>query len=307
MKNIRRLTQMSILIILLFMVVLSLVIPISTNEEYNDMEVSAIIRGDDTLGWSNMRQGMEQAAYDLGVTLRYLNVSSGDYMEQLDVFESEVNGGADGVILMPIDAGKSTLETVEKYSTPVIFIETDINDNYTYVSPSNEEIGRQMAEICQNSDDILLINTFEENDGLNERLTTCFNSLREQGKNVYMTSISTSGIASDIDRIIAISQADTIVTFEHSATEALANIDFNDELNIFGVGNTTFLLDALYEEKIDILLVWNDYALGYHAMNSMVSEIKNEPIGDTSLNIIVVKKEDIYDKETEKILFPIVS
>lgn len=41
------------------------------------MEISAIMRDSDSKIWSDMRSGMEQAASDLGVELRFLVPSSG--------------------------------------------------------------------------------------------------------------------------------------------------------------------------------------------------------------------------------------
>ena len=69
------------------------------------LEVSVIIREADNTGWSAARQGMEQAAADLGAELRFLTLSEPDSVEeQRSLLAREVEGGADAVVLVPADA-----------------------------------------------------------------------------------------------------------------------------------------------------------------------------------------------------------
>ena len=89
------------------------------------LEMSVILRDGDG-GVSTMRKGMEQAAEDLNVELRFLTpAEDNNAAEQVQLLEREVAGGAPAVVLLPADrellsgavsaaaAGKTTLVTVE--------------------------------------------------------------------------------------------------------------------------------------------------------------------------------------------------
>ena len=88
------------------------------------LEMSVILRdGDGNV--SAMRKGMEQAAKDLNVELRFLTpAEDNSAVEQVQLLEHEVSGAAPAVLLVPADrealgeavsaaAGKTTLVTVE--------------------------------------------------------------------------------------------------------------------------------------------------------------------------------------------------
>ena len=70
------------------------------------VEVSVVLRQTDTALWSTARQGMEQAAADLGAELRILTPeTAGSAQDQADLLQREVDGGAGAVVLVPADTG----------------------------------------------------------------------------------------------------------------------------------------------------------------------------------------------------------
>ena len=92
------------------------------------LEMSVILRdGDGNV--SAMRKGMEQAAKDLNVELRFLTpAEDNSAVEQVQLLEHEVSGAAPAILLIPADrealgeavsaaAGKTTLVTVESDMT----------------------------------------------------------------------------------------------------------------------------------------------------------------------------------------------
>ena len=88
------------------------------------LEMSVILREADSAHIATARQGMEQAAADLNVELRFLTPSSDNHaQEQLQLLTREVEAGASAIILIPADrellspamadAGKASLVTLE--------------------------------------------------------------------------------------------------------------------------------------------------------------------------------------------------
>lgn len=59
------------------------------------LEVSVILRETDVNLWTNARQGMEQAAMDLDVELRFLTpAEDNDAAQQAELLDREASGGA---------------------------------------------------------------------------------------------------------------------------------------------------------------------------------------------------------------------
>lgn len=75
---------------------------------------------------------------------------------------------------------------------------------------------------------------------------------------------------------------------------------------IYGVGSTTFLLNKLDSEKIAGLIAWDDFALGYVSVESVVNLI-NLPIGRKSEKIecFFLDKEILDSGQYMKVLYQI--
>ena len=55
------------------------------------------------------------------------------------------------------------------------------------------------------------------------------------------------------------------------------------------------------------MAAWSDYAAGYLAVESAVKAVRGEKIETELLPFSVVRGEDIYDPDNEKLLFPVAS
>ena len=89
------------------------------------LEMSVILREADSSILSTTRQGMEQAAADLNVELRFLSPTADNSAEeQIQLLQREVEAGASAILLIPADrtsmadavsaaAAKSSLVTLE--------------------------------------------------------------------------------------------------------------------------------------------------------------------------------------------------
>ena len=66
------------------------------------LSVSVLLRDTDSSGWTVARQGMEQAADELGAELRFLTLASySDSGEQNELLLREIDGGAEGLVVVP--------------------------------------------------------------------------------------------------------------------------------------------------------------------------------------------------------------
>ena len=105
MKKIRTdFIQLLILLALGVGVILTLVLPGlgDSRPRQSVTSISVILRDTDTTLWSNTRLGMEQAAGELRVELRFLTLSqTNDAAQQLRLMTQELEQGANALVVVP--------------------------------------------------------------------------------------------------------------------------------------------------------------------------------------------------------------
>ena len=141
------------------------------------LEMSVILRdGDGNV--SAMRKGMEQAAKDLNVELRFLTpAEDNSAVEQVQLLEHEVSGAAPAVLLVPADrealgeavsaaAGKTTLVTVE---TDMTAWGADAS-----ISMDHQALGEALGKAAMNGvpfgGTVLLLDSLPGDNGVRERM-----------------------------------------------------------------------------------------------------------------------------------------
>ena len=131
-----------------FVLLLLLIDPAPSAAKPEPVEISVILREADSN--ASARQGMEQAAGDLQAELRVLTLSRANCAEeQRALLEREVTGGADAILLIPVD--RSTLsEEVRRAAGEAIIVtmETEMQKSgaAACISVDNTKLGQALAE-----------------------------------------------------------------------------------------------------------------------------------------------------------------
>ena len=139
--------EIAILSVLGALVVLTLVIPqlLRERSESRLLALSVLLRDTDSTGLAVARQGMEQAADELGAELRFLTLTvRNDGREQAELLRREAEGGADALIALPADP-QSLQEALDKLPRPLVTLEVPVQGGTGTVSPDNEAVGRLLA------------------------------------------------------------------------------------------------------------------------------------------------------------------
>ena len=92
--------ELIILGVLGALVVISLILPqlLRDRDGLELLSLSVLLRDTDSSNWTVARQGMEQAADELGAELRFLTLTTySDSREQEEILLREIDGGAEGV------------------------------------------------------------------------------------------------------------------------------------------------------------------------------------------------------------------
>ena len=121
------LIQLAILTALGAAVALTLLLPQMSglHRRPQPLELSVIIREQDSSFWTNTRMGMEQAAGELGAELRFLTLATAnDGREQWELLQREIEQGADALVVAPADpaALEKSLGELDR-DVPVVTLE----------------------------------------------------------------------------------------------------------------------------------------------------------------------------------------
>ena len=198
------------------------------------LEMSVILRdGDGNV--SAMRKGMEQAAKDLNVELRFLTPAEDDSaVEQVQLLEHEVSGAAPAILLIPADrealgeavsaaAGKTTLVTVESDMTAW---GADAS-----ISMDHQALGEALGKAALNGvpfgGTVLLLDSLPGDNGVRERMEAAKALLEEKGRQVRIYRWTSDSTA--FANILRIERPKAVIAFEAAALTEMAELSRGEE------------------------------------------------------------------------------
>ncbi len=308
--------QLLILLLLGSAVVLTLLLPQmpGSSRQVQPVEVSVVIREEESALWSNVRLGLEEAAGDLGGEIRFLTLTqANDGTEQESILRREAEGGADALVVVAADPqqlGEKLKEIVGQ--CPVISVESAVEGAALTIMPDNEAIGRALAQAALEDGTegvVLLLDTGGSSTAISDRLTAAQKTLEGAGMQVERRIARSGSLTSVLSPLIQETGAARIMTFELSATEqALQAIEEGDLPQLlYGVGVSAHVAAGLERGDAAAVAAWSDYAAGYLAAQGAIQAARGEAVQTEPLAFYVVRGENIYDPENQKLLFPVIS
>ena len=276
------------------------------------LEMSVILRDGDG-GVSTMRKGMEQAAEDLNVELRFLTpAEDNDAAEQVLLLEREVAGGAPAVVLLPADretlsgavsaaAGKTTLVTVE----------TDMTawGAAASVSMDHQALGEALGTAAMHGvpagGTVLLLDSLPGDNGIRERLEAAREVLERGGRQVR--EYRWNGDETLFADILRIERPGAVIAFEAAALAEVAELSRGENFPLlYGCGSTTGIAAALEKGRVTAIAAVNVFSAGYLAVEAAASLARHEDwTGAPTVAFSVVRQETMYESDNQKLLFPV--
>ena len=268
------------------------------------LSVSVLLRDTDSSGWTVARQGMEQAADELGAELRFLTLASySDSGEQNELLLREIDGGAEGLVVVPADAGALRDALLQRDGAcPVVALESAVEGCAGVVAPDNALLGRRLAQALLEDWDgggVLLLEPAPGCAGVVQRLEAAQAALEEAGVPARRApELPRDGL--DGKWVLAFDPSSTQQAAEWKAAEQRA-------FALYGVGSSTAITAHLEQGTIAAIAAWSDYAAGYLAVRQVVESPRGAEEELAPLAFSILRKEDIYAPENQKLLFPIMS
>lgn len=277
------------------------------------LEMSVILRdGDGAV--STMRKGMEQAAQDLNVELRFLiPAKDNSAVQQAQLLEREVAGAAPAVLLIPADrealgdavsaaAGKTTLVTVE----------TDMTawGAAASITMDHQELGAALGAAALNGvpegGTVLLLDSLPGDNGIRERMEAAKAVLERGGRQarVYKWDPDTTSLPD----ILRIERPRAIIAFEAAALADVAELSRGEDAFplLYGCGSTASIAAALEKGRVTAITAVNVFSAGYLAVEAAAALARHEDwTAAAPVAFSIVRQETMYDSDNQKLLFPV--
>ena len=277
------------------------------------LELSVILRdGDGAV--STMRKGMEQAAQDLNVELRFLiPAEDNSAVQQAQLLEREVAGAAPAVLLIPADrealgdavsaaAGKTTLVTVE----------TDMTawGAAASITMDHQALGAALGAAALNGvpegGTVLLLDSLPGDNGIRERMEAAKAVLEREGRQarVYKWDPDTTSLPD----ILRIERPRAIIAFEAAALADVAELSrWEDTFPLlYGCGSTSGIAAALEKGRVTAITAVNVFSAGYLAVEAAAALARHEDwTAAAPVAFSIVRQETMYDSDNQKLLFPV--
>ena len=301
------LLMLAVLMALLMMLILY---PARSQRRPELLEMSVISREADGSAWATARQGMEQAAADLNVELRFLYPGQSDSaQEQEQLLRREVESGASAILLFPADREALAQEVRAASSrAALVTLETDMADTAGYVGVDNAALGEALGRAALNGvpsgGTVLLVTAASQRSGVGDRLTAAEALLQAEGREVRYFA----GTADALTEALSQGGIQAVIAFEASSLErsAAAVSRLEDPPLLYGAGSTAAIAAGLEQGRITSILAQNAFSTGYLAVESAARTARRETAEALEpLPFFTVRRENMYEPEHQKLLFPV--
>ena len=288
------------------------------------VKIAFIPKGNSSSFWHVMKQGADQAAAEeKNVTVAWQPPSKdSDYTEQINMMQTQVTGGAQGIALVATDAQaliKPVDDAIAK-GIPVVTVDSGINKDSAacYIATDNVEGGRMAAK------DLAAAIGEKGNVGMLFFLKGAVsNDQREQGFKEEMAKHPGVKIVAElqaVDPADALSKASNMFT----ANPGLAGIFANNEP--LGIGAANYIrqnkltgkvqmvafdaapdeITGLKDGTIHALIVQDPYQMGYLGVKTLLKAVRKQPIEKKFVDsgVTLINKANMDTPAMQKLLNP---
>lgn len=321
--NIRKKT----IFIIVFLVLISSFFALFNDGKKKELKiynVSVIARGKNSEVMRIIREGMEQAAYEMNVNIRFLTLlEENSINEQIELIKREVDAGTDAIIISPADYNEitSTIENIRK-KVPVILFESDIdkNENIPYISCDNYELGKILAEEVIRGGNtrkrISVIKSELNLNSINERQLGFIEEIKRSQNTCETLELpkNETQLYNKISEIIKENKTDIIVTFDTNTLETIGkakkyivnNFDIKSNVELYGIGSTSLVISLIENNIINSIAMQNEFNVGYLSLKASVAEIEKRKSDNSAITSRIINSRNIYSKKNQGMLFPFI-
>ena len=301
-----------ILIFSSMLFLLSLVYSFTRPKSQEAYQFHAYLRNTfDDNGYNVLKQGMEQAANDYKIELSF-SVMEEDGEQQVDLLKQEVEAGVEGFIIEP---KQESFDFNQAITVPFVYVnQQELVDQIPVVSADNHQSGYVLGKE-------MLATTNEQGRVLVVRPKVLYSENSENYVGLQQ-AFSEQQVAFD-EWIIEEGQIDPLIQHLSDKKDYLGIVSLSLELSealgkakkqektfenqaLYGFGLSNQLLNFIEQGVFQGVGVSNQFAVGYAAVVQLMSQVSGEYQRIPGIDTLFVTKENLFDTDNQKLLFPFI-
>ncbi len=229
--------------------------------------------------------------------------------QQFEYIMREAENNADAIIVYAYNAKRlSRLLEESELSCPLITIGSPLatTKEKGYVSASNAEVGKMLAQLVANSGCGKAV--LCKNESMRAHFTTryeeCARSLDERG--IPYDTIELFGDLSTVPYFFTDDVKYAVVSFDADTTELfLSQKTTGSATRVFCADSSNTLLTALEQGRINAIVAHSEYDVGYMSVATAYGLLESEPIQDFTLNNYVITAYNMFSDTISRVIMPV--
>lgn len=285
-------------------------------------KISIVVDRSSSTGWDKFRKGLNAASKRYNIEYNF--VTSGRFLSIQQEYLSlsrEIKNGADGIIteLRATEGTGDLLNELGKSSKlELVNCEKEVTDPTISISSIGvdeealgEALGREVLQSnLQNQRLRIGILAGNQNKGNMRKRLEALKKVLEDGEKEIVWIMEDKGQArKDLEVANHKRSVDIIIALDNDSLEIAARYlrDTGRQfVELYGVGDSDEAIYSLDAGMVRSLIVIDQYAMAYSAVVNLWQRLSNNRItpGDQTVDFYVVRAENMYTDEMERILFP---
>lgn len=286
--------------------------------------VAVIVDDSSSDRWTAFKEGLEQGADEENFHINVVSTSSFvNLHEECSIISRELENGADGVIVQLCGDDADGLFSGIVSGVPTVLAENEGESEslFTTVMADPYEIGRTIGEnLLAGAGDSLsgftvgILSGNQKMKSQRLRLEGFQKAVERSGAEILWTlSDEEVGDQSALERYWKEKPASVLVALDNDETELAGDFILGlsgEKPKLYGEGCSEKTVYYLDKGVIASLVVPNEFFMGYQCVKELAEKINyHQDNGGTedSVDFLSVTRENLYDRDTENILFPNIS
>ena len=310
---------------LMLVIVLSAAALVSTGNNEAKVQISVIVENSAESRWVPLQAGLSQAADDNNVRLNIVSTNEFHSLaEERELIEKEIQGGADGIITQ-LYSSSDTAEMKSEFSRQVALelidtdadADVDVEGKYASVMPDDVSIGRAIGnELLINYNENLkgkkigILCGNQKQYSMQKRMQGFTQSIQNAGCRTVWVEDGSGAVQRRLSYRQTGTHADIIVALDNNGLEQAVDYiaDSEDKVALYGEGCSDKNVYYLDKGIIKSMIVPDEYNMGYQSVTAVADRLKNKlvPMKNVTIGYRIVHKDNMYDPDNQKLLFPII-
>lgn len=283
-------------------------------------KISVIVRSSDDTQWAAFKYGLRMAAEDQRVEMFVVSTGAELTVKELQqMIEGEIDNGADAVIVQPVPGteAEEMLRRMDK-RIPVMLVEyaaggsdssglpVSAPDNYAMGKALAEELLKDYAGNVKGKT-LGILSEDTDSQAVMDR-EQGFRDVAEAAGATVSWAVSDGFSGEPSSSVETLPRVDCVTALDDASLTAAGERSLSNALNgalVYGIGHSTEVAYYLDTGAVECLIVPDSFNVGYQSLTESVKCLRNllYRMQDTTVSHTVIRREDLFTKENQDILF----